>query len=368
MYMGEEFARVARADFGAYDRVIAVSDIHGDCAGFDGMLESVGFGPKDALVIVGDILERGRESLPLLKRVVSLSQTGRVYAVIGNNDASIKRWSRGSMDDMALRCLQSREDTVIREMAQELGMPYETLSDVAALREACCERYNTELAYLESLPHIIDSELATFVHAGIMPGDLQTQNAKYCLTALEFSEQGYRFDKPVVVGHWPSSNYSTGIIDVGVHFNREANIYSIDGGNSMKNWGQINILTFERGGKISCSSYDRLQKIRVLDAQENTEELLTLLFPKTCVEVLEELEEQKRCFVPYLNREMLFAANRVYAYKGKTYCWDFTTYRLPVKAGEIVSFCGNREDGILIKRDGIVGKYMGRYERIETNE
>lgn len=366
--MAEEFARVQRADLGAYERVIAVSDIHGDCRGFEGMLKAVGFGDKDALVIVGDILERGRESLPLLKRIVCLSQTGRVYAVIGNNDASIKRWFSGTVDDMALRCLHSGEDTVIREMAQELAMPYETLEDVAALRESCCERYGAELAYLESLPHILDSELATFVHAGIKPGDLHTQSAKYCLTTLEFSEQGYRFDKPVVVGHWPSSNYSAGIIDVGVHFNREANIYSIDGGNSMKNWGQINILTFERGGKIVCSSYDRLNKVRVLQAQENTEEPLTLLFPKTCVEVLEDLGDKKRCYVPYLGREMLFAANRIYTYKGKTYSWDFTTYHLPVKAGEIVTFCGENEDGILIKRNGIVGKYVGRYETIETTD
>lgn len=366
--MTEVFARVSDVDFSAYERVIAVSDVHGDCEGFEGMLKAVSFAERDALVIAGDILERGHESLALLRRIMELSKTGRIYALLGNNDDSIMQWFSGTKDEMALRFLHSKDQTVLREMARELDLPYETLSDIAALREACCRHYGAERAYLESLPHIIRSNLATFVHAGIQPGDLYAQNASYCMRTQAFASQGYRFAEPVVVGHWPSCNYSDKIIDVGVHLNRESRIYSMDGGNSMKDWGQINILTFERGGKIVRSSYDRLKRIRVLESQENTEEPITLLFPQTCVEILEDLGGQKRCYVPHLKREMRFASDKVYAYKGRTYCWDFTTYRLPVKAGEIVSLCGIRDDGILVKRDGIVGKYVGRYEHVEADE
>ena len=53
--------------------------------------------------------------------------------------------------------------------------------------------------------------------------------------------------------------------------------------------------------------------------------------------------------------------NRIYHYGGKAYRWDYTNYHLPVAAGEVVSFCGEMDGEILIKREGIVGKYRGEY-------
>ena len=43
------YAVVQKIDFSPYQRVIAISDIHGDCQGFDGVLKKVGFSEKDAL-------------------------------------------------------------------------------------------------------------------------------------------------------------------------------------------------------------------------------------------------------------------------------------------------------------------------------
>ena len=184
----------------------------------------------------------------------------------------------------------------------------------------------------------------------------------FCLTAQAFSKQGYRFQKPVVVGHWPASNYSTDRICAGIHINREANIYSIDGGNSMKRWGQINILMFAPDGRMTFGAYDGCRKIRVLQAQEEMKNPLTLIFPDTYVEHTERIGEKMRCYLPRLQCEMEFDEERLYTYKDKTYCSDFTTYHLPVYAGEVVSYCGAYEDGILIKREGLIGKYCGPYE------
>lgn len=64
---------------------------------------------------------------------------------------------------------------------------------------------------------------------------------------------------------------------------------------------------------------------------------------------------------------MLIHNSSIYNYKSKTYCSDFTTYHLPVKSGEIVSYCGEINDGILIKRNGIVGKYLGNYTLIQES-
>ena len=47
-------------------RILAVSDIHGNRAFFRGLLEKAAFSSRDILVLVGDILEKGPDSLGLL--------------------------------------------------------------------------------------------------------------------------------------------------------------------------------------------------------------------------------------------------------------------------------------------------------------
>jgi len=99
----------------------------------------------------------------------------------------------------------------------------------------------------------------------------------------------------------------------------------------------------------------------VLETQAEDSSPLTLVFPNTLLEIRRKQDDICICYVPYLNREMEVPQNRIYHYGGKTYRWDFTTYHLSVKAGEIVSFCGEMDGELLIKRDGIVGKYHGKY-------
>lgn len=52
-------ARVRTVDTGRFARIIAVSDIHGSDAAFARLLARVGFCPGDALLLVGDYIERG---------------------------------------------------------------------------------------------------------------------------------------------------------------------------------------------------------------------------------------------------------------------------------------------------------------------
>ena len=358
----KKYAVVQRIDTRKYERVIAVSDLHGDYAGFDAMLSSVAFSKKDALVIVGDILEKGTEFLSLLRRITTLIADGNVFMVLGNNDAILIDWISNEISDTdMLGYVLSREQSTVKEMACELNMPYHTEDMLCRLKAQIQLRYASEIAMLSSAPHILESDAATFVHAGITSEDIDKQEIDFCLAAKAFSQQGYRFDKPVIVGHWPASNYSKTVIDVNVHINQDANIYSIDGGNSMKSWGQINVLTIEKHGKITCSAIERCPQIQLLDDQHEQDSPVSLVFPNTKIEMMEDLGVQKRCFVPYLGKEMLFDSDRIYSYKGDLYCSDFTTHQPAAAAGEIASYCKVYEDGILIKQNGIVGKYCGRY-------
>lgn len=356
-------AVVKYVDFNRYQRVIVISDIHADKEGFLGVLDKVGFSSDDALVIVGDILEKGKYSLELLRMVMELYQQGNVYMVKGNNDTIFEDWfqDRVSMEDV-LWYIKNREYSILKDMAGELGACCESEEDIGRLKRLIPKFFCNELSFLEGLPHIIDCRFATFVHAGLQPGCLEEQDEEFCLTATEFAYQGHVFEKSVIVGHWPSSNYSEGIIEANVYRNTKTNVISIDGGNSMKRWRQINYLIFDSSGKeLECGYYDNLPKIQALEDQEENEGYFSLIFPQTQVEIRERREEKVVCYVPWLDREIKIDANRIYDYKGKSYCSDMTTYHLKVKSGDILSLCGMTKEGLQVKKDGIVGNYHGRY-------
>ena len=61
MYDGP--AKVLRPEIEPGRRVLVVSDIHGNLPYFHGVLERAGFGGDDLLIVDGDFLEKGAESL-----------------------------------------------------------------------------------------------------------------------------------------------------------------------------------------------------------------------------------------------------------------------------------------------------------------
>lgn len=67
-------------------RIIAISDVHGNGHLLQRLLEQIGFSAKDALVLLGDHIEKGCGSLYTLRFIKSLCEAGNAYALQGNCD------------------------------------------------------------------------------------------------------------------------------------------------------------------------------------------------------------------------------------------------------------------------------------------
>jgi len=109
-------------DTGPFD---LIGDIHG-CAGeAEVLLEKLGYrlgaqGPEGARrydvshphgrkpVFLGDLVDRGPRSPDVLRLVMSMTQSGRAYTVLGNHDDKFRRW----LDGQNVRVTHGIEETI----------------------------------------------------------------------------------------------------------------------------------------------------------------------------------------------------------------------------------------------------------------
>ena len=134
--------RIVRTSFRPSQRILMVSDIHGHDAVFRKLLRKAAFTRDDALVIVGDLLEKGTESLKVIRTLMALKKTYQVYVLLGNMDAftlhrllSDEPFWRDLLFDKAPDMIRWWGGCLLEEMCRELGIALNEVTDrVAAVR------------------------------------------------------------------------------------------------------------------------------------------------------------------------------------------------------------------------------------------
>jgi len=69
-------------------RILAISDIHGEDTYLDGALKKANYTCDDILVIVGDIIEKGRESLRTVRYIMALQEDAETIFVLNTTIAN----------------------------------------------------------------------------------------------------------------------------------------------------------------------------------------------------------------------------------------------------------------------------------------
>ena len=82
--MFAEPPRISRPKLPAGQRTIVISDIHGNLPYFKALLEKIHFSDRDLLILDGDFLEKGPDSLGTLRFIMELSKHDNVYPILGN--------------------------------------------------------------------------------------------------------------------------------------------------------------------------------------------------------------------------------------------------------------------------------------------
>ena len=361
-------AIVIRPSFQKGRRIIAVSDIHGNLPFFLALMDKVKLTPEDILVLNGDLLEKGRDSLALLRHLMALSGTHTLYPICGNCDGLVLRFF--DTDELDARFFSSylprHPESTLRQLAREGG--FDQTDDLPRLR-ADLRRSPGWWAWLRGLPTILETGRLVFVHGGVpsLTGMEKLDRWK-CEKNDDFLSQGHRFDKWVIVGHWPVTLYDPAIQCSAPLIDYDRHTASIDGGCVLKLDGQLNALIIPDigGEELNYAWYDGLPAVTALDAQEASADPVNIRWSDS---VVEKLREEGDCVLvrhPTSGRELWLPYDFVCVWRdGETHTEDATDYRLPVSPGDQLALVRETRRGCLVKKDGITGWYLGR---IKYNE
>ena len=357
-------------------RILVTSDIHGHPDHLRGVLDAAGFCADDLLVIVGDVVEKGPDSVGALRLVMELASRGNALVLLGNVDAWRVQMTEGVNEDNAAdfwdylcELYDWCGSSFYAEMAQECGHTLTSAEDVLQAKEAILAHFREELDFLASRPTVLQIGDFVFVHGGLRHQTL-SDNADcdvYALTKYDrFADAApCSFPFRVVCGHWPTALYNDSIQQFNPIFHTDKNIISIDGGCGIKPEGQLNLLIIPDAhcsdDEIHHMYYDTLPKIRALEEQKESTDSVHINWLHSEVTVLECGEEFSE--VEHLHSSRKLSVPTQYLYKGNR-CSDYTDRQLGVKAGDILSLYKTTSRGCIVKKDGVMGWYCGNYETV----
>lgn len=357
-------------------RILVTSDIHGHLSYLKNVLEKAQFSDDDILIIVGDIVEKGPESLNTLRYVMDLCKRGNVIPLLGNVDALRLHM----INDISAETVQGFYNYILSlrawvgtsffdELTNELGYIIQSPDDILNSKDAVLSHFKQELNFISNLPTVVETQNYIFVHGGLRDkhlGDNEKREASELLKYDYFMNTQHCFDKYVVVGHWPVSLYCEKTPRTIPIINREKKIISIDGGCGIKEYGQLNLLVIPEIDRsiddIYHISYDDMPVFRALTPQEESTDPIHIRWIDNTIKILERTEEFTYVLHTSSGRKIWMPNSYIY---DETHCSDYTDYVLPVNPGEKLSLIDKTPKGYFVKKNDTIGWYYGELEEVK---
>ncbi|WP_112179399.1 MULTISPECIES: metallophosphoesterase [Paraliobacillus] len=343
-------------------RIIVVSDIHGELELLTSVLEKVSFSSDDYLIINGDLCEKGSNSSGVVSYVMQLTEANdKVHVTEGNCDSLVEELLNES--PTFIDYLRFRPQSIFNEWLKQIGYSIHDNTTVQEVKELLIPHFKDEIKWLVELPTAIETREYLFVHAGIEnKSNWQETDREMALTMQAFLEKEHQAEQFVIVGHWPVSNYKSNIEVNNPIINYDKKMIAIDGGNIIKDTGQLNVFIIDRqkdGDIFSYSYVDRFPISKVLaDFYSDGESSGVINYPYYQVKPIEVsidftlCEQVKTSKLLLVKNEYLKQADDS-RYFVKT---DLSCAQLSVKKGDKVAIIDDTCSGyILVKKDGIVG-------------
>jgi serine/threonine protein phosphatase 1 len=188
-------------------RVYAIGDIHGRLDLLERLLgmidedDDARGAARTELIFLGDLVDRGPDSVGVIERLMALSGTGRVRYLMGNHEEVFLRAVGGDLRALRFLVRIGGRETLLSYGVSEQeyrGLDFDEL--MALLQEKVP---SSHVAFLSAFENMIEVGDYLFVHAGLKPGvaieDQKTSDL--CWIRDDFLSHRDSFGKMVVHGH-----------------------------------------------------------------------------------------------------------------------------------------------------------------------
>ncbi|MDP7992974.1 metallophosphoesterase [Bacillus sp. MHSD_36] len=343
-------------------RVIVISDIHGELALLKELLHKVNFKDEDYLIINGDLCEKGRDSVGVVNYVIDLVVSKpNVYVVEGNCEVVVE--ALVNENPALINYLCTRKNTIFNEWLGKLKVTVNEESNICEVKNILMGHFSKEIKWLTELPTVIETEDYIFVHAGLEDReDWKETERKNAIAMPEFFNKSHRAHKYVVVGHWPVVNYSEKVPSNNPVIDKKKKMIAIDGGNAIKEAGQLNAFIIQReptGDMFSYTYVDYFPEYEVIaDFNANTEMQGGVTYPYYYIAPMEKGQEFTICKQKETNTLLSVKNEYIRQLESGEYTvkTDISCAQISVRKGDVVSLIDGSCSGYdLVKRDGIEG-------------
>lgn len=348
-------------------RLIAISDIHGRLDMLERILEKTAFSSADTLVIDGDLIERGPDSLGVVRKVLQLMKGGNVFSTLGNVDLQIVRAvfeNRFLYGGSLQEYLSWQKGSVVLQMLREIAPEFEPGDDPSPLLPAVREQFHAEWELLANAPAMLRAGKFLFVHGGLTNPDPEicAQGDAWSLLKNDcYLDHACRSERWQVVGHWPVTLYRSAYPDCSPVIDREKKVICIDGGCGIKPFSQLNALIIPdiEQEDFSFAWANTLPVFVSPFKQSAGERSVFIKWPDNYVHILEQTEFLSYIEHPASGAKLWVPTEYLWGDEDETRVDDVTDYLLPVEKGEAVYLVKKLPGRFLCKKeDGRVGWIM----------
>lgn len=333
-------------------RQLFISDIHGNLSLLKKGLIKINYDSKnDELYLLGDLVEKGHENLATLHWIME----NKITCIMGNCDFIAKNVLYSYRLDFLKDVLLKRKESLIHEMANKLGLKLDFDTDMETYCQTIRNHFLKELNFLDSLPHILECDDFICTHASLISRQNYGSDFREVMTTPFYLNKIKDYGKLIICGHFPVTEYCDRIASFEPIFDASHNVFSIDGGNMVKNAGQLNILAIDKNRRSIDSIDDLKEAVAINDTHPYNPTPFFVNWNQGQVQIRKKANKQYYVYSPHLNRSFWVDKQFIYYQNGHTMASDYTNYQMPLKKGDHVKIVCIYEDKALIKKKGVLG-------------
>jgi protein phosphatase len=348
--------KVIKLDLKDDYKIVAISDIHAHGELFLELLSLLYLKDEDHLVILGDFINKGKNSYEALQVIKKISERKNTYVLKGNHEY----YMAYLMSDLS-SFLKNKDfivnepfESIIHSMLRTKNKEVSEFSDLQAVYDYLMAHFEEDFKWLDNLPVILESHDFIFVHGGYHDDKSVDDDEIHFLKYDDYQSLSPVNLKKVVVGHWPVCLLRQDDMTNEPHFNESKNIISIDGGLGVKSTGELNALIIEKNKGRTHYDLEQLNHFpdAIVKKSYNFEEepLVYIDYPNFEIKVLEKYKKMSLCeHIKTKKRFSVFNGLIKETTDGHCLKTNYINRFLNLKGGDGVKIVKTFEDCLLVK-------------------